>query len=115
MNQVTLLRQTLQPHLRWHGARLSFVALFLIALFRVKTVNLSELATGFRGKATQDAHYKRLQRFFRHFELDYYDFAHTVVSLMDIPEPWVLSIDRTQWQFGSVVFNILTLGIVHEV
>lgn len=114
MNQVTLLRQTLQPHLRWHGARLSFVALFLIALFRVKTVNLSELATGFRGKATQDAHYKRLQRFFRHFELDYYDFAHAIVSLMDIPEPWVLSIDRTQWQFGSVVFNILTLGIVHE-
>lgn len=114
MNQVTLLRQTLQPHLHWHGARLSFVASFLIALFRVKTVNFSELATGFRGKATQDAHYKRLQRFFRHFELDYYDFAHTVVALMDIPEPWVLSIDRTQWQFGSVVFNILTLGMVHE-
>ena len=114
MDQVTLLRQTLQPHLNWHGARLTFVALFLIALFRVKTVNLSELATGFRGKAAQESHYKRLQRFFRNFELDYYDFAHTVVALMDIPEPWVLSIDRTQWQFGSVVFNILTLGIVHE-
>ena len=56
MNQVTLLRQTLQPHLQWHGARLSFVALFLIALFRVKTVNFMELATGFRGKATQEAH-----------------------------------------------------------
>lgn len=108
MDQVTLLRQTLQPHLKWHGARLSFIALFLIALFRVKSVNLSELATEFRGKATQASHYKRLQRFFRHFELDYYDFAHTVVDLMDIPELWVLSIDRTQWQFGSVVFNILT-------
>jgi len=114
MDQVTLLRQTLQPHLKWHGARLTFVALFLIALFRVKTVNFSELSTGFRGKAAQESHYKRLQRFFRHFDLDYYDFAHTVVALMDIPEPWVLSIDRTQWQFGPVVFNILTLGIVHE-
>lgn len=114
MDQVTLLRQTLQPHLKWHGARLTFVALFLIALFRVKTVNLAELATGFRGDATQESHYKRLQRFFRHFELDYYDFAQLVVALMDIPEPWVLSLDRTQWQFGQVVFNILTLGIVHD-
>ena len=33
---------------------------------------------------------------------------------MAIPEPWVLSIDRTQWQFGDCVFNILMLGIVHE-
>ena len=114
MDQLTLLRQTLRPHLHWHGARLSFVALFLIALFRVKTVNLSELATGFSGVAHQDSHYKRLQRFFRHFEVDYYDWAQMVVALMAIPEPWVLSLDRTQWQFGRAVFNILTLGIVHE-
>lgn len=33
---------------------------------------------------------------------------------MAIPEPWVLSIDRTEWQFGDCVFNILMLGIVHE-
>jgi len=114
MNQVTLLRQTLQPHLRWHGARLTFVALFLIALFRVKTVNLAALSTAFSGSAHAASHYKRLQRFFRSFELDYYDFAQLVVSLMSIPEPWVLSLDRTQWQFGETVFNILTLGIVHE-
>jgi hypothetical protein len=42
MNQVTLLRDALHPHLAWHGARLSFVAAFLIALLRVKTVNFSE-------------------------------------------------------------------------
>ena len=43
MNQINLLRQTLKPHLGWHGARLSFLALFLIALLRVKTINLTEL------------------------------------------------------------------------
>ena len=54
MNQVHLLRQTLKPlhadksFAGWHGARLSFLALFLIALLRVKTINLVELATGFR-------------------------------------------------------------------
>lgn len=114
MNQVTLLRQTLQPHLAWHGARLSFLAMFLIALFRVKTINLTELATGFMGQAQTDSHYKRLQRFFRSFELNYYEIAKVVVGLMNIPEPWVLSLDRTQWQFGQTTFNILTLGIVHQ-
>ena len=56
MNQVTLLRDALRPHLSWHGARLSFLAAFLIALLRVRTVNLSELATGFSGKAQTNSH-----------------------------------------------------------
>jgi len=114
MDQITQFRRILQPHLAWHGARLAFVALFLIALFRVKTVNLTEVATGFCGSAQIDSHYKRLQRFFADFDLDYGAIAHTVVKLMRIPEPWVLSLDRTEWQFGGHVFNILTLGIVHE-
>ncbi|MGG6265466.1 IS4 family transposase [Leptolyngbya sp. AN03gr2] len=114
MNQVTLLRERLRPHLAWHGARLSFLAAFLIALFRVKTINFSELATGFAGNAQTDSHYKRLQRFFRDYELDYAEIAEAVVALMAIPEPWTLSIDRTDWQFGDCVFNILMLGVVHE-
>lgn len=71
MNQINLLRQTLKPHLGWHGARLSFFALFLIALVRVRTVNLTEIATGFRTHAQTESSYKRLQRFFRDFDLDY--------------------------------------------
>ena len=51
MNQVTLLRKTLRPHLAWHGARPSFLAAVLIALLRVKTINFAELATAFGGKA----------------------------------------------------------------
>ena len=51
MDNVNLLRNTLKPHLKWHGARLSFLALFLIALFRVKTVNLVDLSLGFKSKA----------------------------------------------------------------
>ncbi|MBE9044003.1 IS4 family transposase [Pleurocapsales cyanobacterium LEGE 10410] len=114
MNNVNLLCKTLKPHLKWHGARLSFLALFLIALFRVKTVNLSELSTGFMGKAKIESNYKRLQRFLREFDLDYYVLAKLVVEMMEIPEPWTLSIDRTNWQFGRKVFNILTLGVVHQ-
>jgi hypothetical protein len=69
MNQVTLIRKTLQLYLGWHGARVTFLALFLIALLRAKTVNLAELATAFVGRAKTESNYKRLQRFFGEFEL----------------------------------------------
>lgn len=114
MTQITLLRNALQPYLGWHGARLAFLAAFLIALFRVKTVNLAEVSTAFAGSAQSDSHYKRLQRFFRHFEVDYSTIAKTVIALMQLPQPWVLTLDRTQWNFGKVSFNILRLGIAHE-
>ena len=114
INQYSALKQALQPHLGWHGARISFLALFLLALLKVKTVNLSELAVGFGGKALKESNYKRLQRFFRNFELDYLEIAKIVVGWVNIPQPWVLSLDRTTWEFGKHCYNILTVGIVHE-
>jgi hypothetical protein len=62
---------------------------------RVKTVNLAEIATGFSGKAKVESHYKRLQRFFRDFEVDYESIALMVVKVNKISEPWVISIDRS--------------------
>jgi hypothetical protein len=115
MHQITLIRKTLQPHLAgWHGARVTFLALFLVALFRVKTVDLAQLATGFMSNAKTESNYKRLQRFFSSFELNYFTVSKLVVNLMNIPQPWVLSVDRTNWEFGNCSHNILTLGIVHN-
>jgi hypothetical protein len=39
--------------------------------------------------------------------MDYAEIAEAIVALMGIPEPWVLSIDRTDWQFGDCVFLVL--------
>lgn len=114
MTDYSELRGVLQEHLHWHRARLSFLALFLLALIKVKTVNLSELALGFGGWALSASHYKRLQRFFRDFEFDDAEIARLVVKWMNIPQPWVLSIDRTCWEFGTHGYNILSVGIVHE-
>ena len=114
MKEINLLRNTLKPLLGWHGARLSFLALFLIALLRVKTINLAELATGFRSKAKTNSNYKRLQRFFKSYDLEYSLIAKALVTLMALPEPWILSLDRTEWAFGQTRFNILMLAVVYE-
>ena len=133
----------LRVHKPW--ALLSFLALFLIALLRVtrspefnsgacesplvKTINLTEVATGFRNTAQPSSNYKRLQRFFRNYDLEYSVIAKAIVTLMELPQPWVLSLDRTNWwgavlgiefrglyapSFGQIHFNILMLSVVHE-
>lgn len=114
MTQISEIRAQLRPHLGWHGARLSFVALFLMALFRARTVNLAELATVWGGRANEASNYKRMQRFFKSFEVKMEQIAKMVMSIAGIPQPWVLSIDRTNWSFGKTHFNILMLCVVHE-
>lgn len=114
MNQISEIRDQLRPHLGWHGARLSFLSLFLIALFRAKTVNLAELATVWGGNAAEASNYKRIQRFFNAFEVNMNQIAKMVMSIAGIPQPWVLSIDRTNWSFGTTDINILMLCVVHE-
>lgn len=82
MSEISLLQSTLKSHLPGHGARLNFLAQLLIALLRVKTVNLALIATACVGPTQQASHSKRLQRFFRHFELEYTGLAKAVVALI---------------------------------
>jgi hypothetical protein len=42
MTQITVIRKILLPHLNWHGARVTFRALFLVTLMRVRTVNFAD-------------------------------------------------------------------------
>lgn len=83
MFELTTLRARLQPHLGWHGARTLFVAAFIIALLRARTVNLSELSVAFPGLAKPESHYKPQQRFFWSFELDYGVIAQLVARWMN--------------------------------
>lgn len=75
MSHITELKGVLGGLLSWHGTRLNFLAMFLIALLKVKTVNLAEIATALNPQAKVSSNYRRLQRFFADFELDYDDMA----------------------------------------
>ena len=109
------LKSVLAEHLPWHGARLSFLAQFLLALLKVRSVSLAELATGFSGTAKVESHYKRLQRCFRSFEIGYDDLARLLVRLVPVGDgPWRLTMDRTNWQFGQADINFLVLGVAHR-
>lgn len=112
---IKQLKDVLSLHLPWHGARLNFLSMFLVALFKVKTVNFTEIATALNPDAKISSNHRRLQRFFADFELDYDGIAKIVVALVpQTSEGFILSLDRTNWQFGKSSINLLVLGIVYQ-
>src|SRR5947209_20047771 len=114
MADMRLLERTLHENVTWNRGRINFLARFIIALIEVRTVNLSEIANVFMGRAKRESHYKRLQRFLRFFELPYAQVARFVVRLLGVPAPWVITMDRTDWYLGETPLNIMVLGIAYR-
>ena len=71
MASIRPLERTLAENVDWNKARINFLAKFLIALIQVRSVNLTEIASVFAGRAKVESHYKRIQRFLRGFEISY--------------------------------------------
>lgn len=63
MADIRLLERTLMQNVAWNKARINFLVRFLVAVVQVKTVNLSQVASVFAGRAKKESHYKRAQRF----------------------------------------------------
>lgn len=40
--------------------------------------------------------------------------AAFVLKLLDVPAPWVLTLDRTDWYLGQTPLNILVLGVAYK-
>jgi hypothetical protein len=114
MASIRPLERTLAKNVAWNKARINFLAKFLVALIQVRSVNLAEIASVFPGRAKVASHYKRIQRFLRFFEISYALVAVLIVSLIGVPTPWVLTLDRRNWQLGETPLNILVLGIVYK-
>ncbi len=109
---VRELKAGLADPLPWRGARIGFLARFLLALFEVRSANLAELATGFGGPAQVGSPSQRPQRFRRSFESEPDSWARLLVRLVPVGAgPWRLPLERTPWTFGAVDLNFLVLGI----
>ena len=112
MDRHSQLKALFREHLAWHGARLSFLSSAVLALLVTRSVVLGELANVFPGRAKTASHYKRLQRFFRDFTVDFDAVARLLASMVVEPEEkFVLTVDRTCWKLGGTSINILVLGI----
>ena len=113
MKHSIRLADLLQSTFGLHRARVTCLAALVIALFRVKTVNLAQLATAFPGPAEIDSHYRRLKRFFQYLHLQPARVATFVVAFLP-DAPYTLALDRTQWMLARVPINFLVLSVVHD-
>jgi hypothetical protein len=115
MDPISELRESLKGYLGWNKARVSCFAHMLLSVMVTRTINLNKLACVMMGEAEQLSRYRRLQRFFAYFKLDYNHIAGFIFKLFfAVGEKFYLTMDRTNWQWGKKDINILTLGIVFK-
>lgn len=87
----------------------------LMALFATRTVNLDRLADGITSDADKESRYRRLQRFFALFRIDFDVIAGFIFKLFfTAGGKWYLTMDRTNWKWGKSDIDILTLAIAYK-
>lgn len=116
MKYISELSGILSEQLDWHKSRIDCFAQMLLALFMVRSVNLSEIAVAMDGeKASIDSRYKRVYRFFSKFELDFTWVARWIYFLFFNKNQKVyLAIDRTNWYWGKSKINVFMLSVCYE-
>jgi hypothetical protein len=120
-DQVGLLERQLQAGLaHWPRARWRGLARAVLAVIVASSANLTKVARASAGPAQVASHYRRLPRLLAGFAPLVSDGARArrVAAWTGAPGPWVLSLDRTEWQPVAVAgglrwVNVLVLGLVH--
>ena len=108
MKEIAAFSEKLQAETGFHLARTKFMAQFLLALIERRTVNLSELSLSMCPGIKKESAYRKLQRFFQCFSIDYGLIAKLLINFLP-NGPLVISIDRTNWKYGGVDINIFML------
>lgn len=111
---VEKLRDILNQHFGWNKARITCFTKMIIGLFVTRTVNLTEIAAAFEGQAKLLSRYRRLQRFFSGFIIDYEVIAKFIFKLFNFENKIYLTMDRTNWQWGKKNINILMIAVVYK-
>lgn len=114
MDKSSELRGILGKIFIWNKSRLDCFTQMLLALFVVRTINFSEIAVAMMSKADVASRYKRLQRFFRYFRMDYNVIAKFIFNLFFAGKEIYITIDRTNWFWGKTKINILMLAVAYE-
>jgi len=73
-----------------------------------------KLAVAFDTDVNVDSSLRRIQRFIAEYMLDTKLIARFVFSLLPHKGPYRLTMDRTNWKFGTSDINILVIAVVYQ-
>lgn len=109
------LSRRINESLGWDKRRIACFIKMLLAIMMVQSINLKKIACAMTGKAHRDSSYRRLQRFFSGFRLNYNHIAQLIVNLFLLSDsPRYLVLDRTNWCWGKCDINILFLCVAYR-
>jgi len=94
-------------------SRLNFLGMLIIGIIESRTVNLKTVVISMQSQAQSKSVYRRAQRFFSEIEFSQIMFTKMILSLLK-KERYILTVDRTNWKFGSFNINILMLAIADD-
>ena len=111
MKAVCQLSEISEEYFPTDFARIILISQMILSMIKVRTVSLGEMASGFGGKAKTDSNERRMRRFLGNFPPDPDSVVFFIAS--ELPEgKWIITADRTEWEFGKMKTDILMLAVV---
>lgn len=92
-------------------SRLDFIDNAVQGMIVSRSVQFGEIADKMVGEADEKSKVRRIQRFMSDYELDYEWLLCFLLLLLPKTGKVTLSLDRTEWEFGSQNHNVLVLSI----
>jgi hypothetical protein len=115
MRQIGELSKELNQTFNWNKARMDCFVGMLIALLKLRSINLTELAIALPSTAQKESRYRRIQRFICGHFLDFDKVALFIMQLFQfLDSDFYLTLDRTNWKWGEKNINILMLAVVYK-
>ena len=92
-----------------HGQRTNFLMLVLPAIICAKSVQYHAIAAEMQGDVQESSKARRIHNFMSDYEIDYEFVSLFLIFMLPKSGKVRLSIDRTEWAFGSCTHNLLTV------
>jgi hypothetical protein len=106
------LSKAVSKHIELSATRRETLAWLTLSIMQQGTICLWRLAAYVDSAATIASVRRRFYRFFQFVRLDGACPARIVADLLGLDgKPWVLAIDRTNWDFGKARINILMISV----
>lgn len=107
------LSKAVSNHIDLSETRRETLSWLALLIMHHGTICLWRLAAYVSTAAQTDSVRRRFYRFFQYVKLDGSMAARVVVDTLGLAgKPWVLAIDRTNWDFGKTTINILMISVM---
>jgi Transposase DDE domain len=107
------LSRAVAKHIGLSATRRETLSWLALLIMQHGTISLWRLAAYVASAAQTASVQRRFYRFFQFVRLNGRHSARVVVELLGLSgKPWVLAIDRTNWDFGKTTINILMISVV---